>query len=611
MNEEEAILFLFSIAQEIKRAFDTPVILLTMKDYAECVFTSSVEMRTALLRGAAPERVVGIISDFHLTWLQAVNDIECFKRQIKDTPRDTIITKAVDFTIDCAVKRKDYFQQYIDSLKNTMTSQEHDLITMDLRTITDMNINLHSALREKQQMIRNMVDPNEYYYKVLDETEELMNWLDVLNDNLAIQFSKFVGVRFPAALATDLSKTLQQLIEEVAGSSNQEMNKLVNEMQLKSGSVSSTIRIGSGNELEVGIIVEKIKDLENRIVLLKRENSSAVAALQHKAMFLAQQLDMIEDVNLSLSTLKSKIGDTMQPKSKGDTHMFDHLLPKQDRQRLVEGLIKLWSDAVVSGLEGKSIISILSVADMKETFCDDLGKFVIDKYGRKLYTSYNEEVSLYQANEKNQLVPVSDDDKHVYFYDDCGRYYINEIKGRVYKAHKEASEYVLNYDGVLMKTKEMRNGTAYYYDNLGRYYFEESGRQIYLGENGEKYEHDGLGNLVKICSRVYYGMCPTPAIAIEETKYLQQTVGVALKKCIADVVLHQPQDPILFLAQSLENYRHQEQERQRRREDEVELMAEQRRERMRDLESLPTFPCPGGESDSVDYNLITYNTSFF
>lgn len=604
MNKEEAILFLFSIAQEIKRAFDTPVILLTTKDYAECVFTSLVEMRTALLHRAAQERVVSIISDFHHTWLQAVKAVEHFKRQIKDTPRDSIITKAVDFTIDCAIKRREHFEQYIDSLKSTLTLKEHDLIGMDLRTITEMNINLQSALREKQQMIRNMVDPNEYYYKVLDETEELMNWLDELNDNLAIQFIEFVGVRFPTSLATDLSQTLQQLIEEVAGSSNKEMNELVTEMQMKSEN------IGSKDDLEGKKIAEKIKDLENRIVLLKRENSSAVAALQHKAMFLEQRLDIIEDLKLSLSTLKSKRDSTMQPKAKGDTHMFDHLLPKLDRQRLVEGLIKLWTDAVVGGLEGKSIISILSVADMKETFCDDLGKFVIDKYGRKLYASYNEEPSLYQVNEKNQLVPVSDDDKHIYFYDDCGRYYINEIKGRVYKAHKNASEYVLNFDGVLMKTKEIRKGIAYYYDNLGRYYYEENGRQIYLGEDGEKYEHDGLGNLVKIYSHVYYKMCSRPLIAIEETKYLQQTVGVALKKCIAEVVLRQPQDPILFLAQCLENYRHQEQERQCRREDEVGIMAE-RRERMRDLESLPSFPRPEEESDGVDYNLITYNTSFF
>lgn len=608
MNNEEAILFLFSIAQEIKRAFDTPVILLTMKDYAECIFTSLVEMRTALLHRAAPERVVSIISDFHLTWLQAVQDIEWFKRQIKDTPRDSIITKAVDFTIDCAVKRKEYFQQYIESLKNTMTLQEHDLIGIDLKTITDMNINLENALHEKQKTIRNMVDPKEYFYKVLDETEELMIWLDVLNDNLAIQFSKFVGVRFPTALATDLSKTLQRLIEEVAGSSNQEMNKLVNDMQLKSESVSSKIRLGAGDKLEIRQIVEKIKDLENRIELLKRENSSAVAALQHKALFLEQRLDMMKDLKLSLSTLKSKKND-MLPKFKEDTHIFDHLLPKQDRQRLVEGLIKLWSDAVVGGLEGKSIISILSVADMKETFYDDLGKFVIDKYGRKLYTSYNEEFSLYQVNEKNHLVPVSDDDKHIYFYDDCGRYYIDDIKNRVYKAHKDASEYILDYDGVLIKTKEIRNGIVYYYDRLGRYYVEETGRQIYLGDDGEKYEDDGLGNLVKISSQIYYE-CSRPLIAIEETKYLQQTVGVALKKCIAEVVLHQPEDPILFLAQCLENYRHHEQERQSRREDEVGLMAE-RRERMRDLESLPTFPCPEGESDGVDYNFITYNTSFF
>lgn len=610
MNKEEAILFLFSIAKEIKRAFDTPVILMTMKDYAECVVTSLVNMRTSLLHRTAPELVVNIISHFHLTWLNAVSDIENFKRQIKDTPRDTIITKAVDFTIDCAVKRQEYIQQYIDSIKNSMTLQEQDLIGMDLRTIKEMNINLHSALREKQQAMRNIVDINEYYNKVLDETEELMNWLDVLNDNVATQFSNFVGVKNPTSFAEDLSKILQQYIEEVAGSSNHEINKL-DEMQLQGeGKVSPRSR----DELEVRNTVEKIKDLENRIVLLKRENSSAVAALQHRAMFLEERLGMIENFRLALSTLKNKNDDTMKSKSNGDIHIFDHLLPKQDRKRLVDDLMNQWNDAVIGGLEGKSIISILSVADIKETFCDDLGNFVIDKYGRKLYTSPHTRIdkpSLYQVNEKNVLVPLSDDDTNIYFYDDCGRYYVSGIKSRVYKAHKNASEYMLHYDGMLMKTKEIRNGIAHYYDNIGRYYFEENGRQIYLGEDSDKYEHDGLGNLVKMCSRVMYKLCTMSSpIPIEETKYLQQTVGVALKKCIADVILHQPQDPILFLAQSLENYRHQEQERQTQREDEVELMAK-RRERMRDLESLPTFPNPEEESNGVEYNLIAYKTPLF
>lgn len=606
MNKEEAIYYLFSIAKLIKRSFDNPVILITKKDYADCAVTSLVDMRAALLHRAAPELVVNIIRDFHLTWLEAISDIDNFKRQIKNTPRDTIITTAFDFTSDCAVKRLEYFQHYIDSIRSSMTLEEQVLIEVDLRAITDMNLNFQSALEEKQQAMRNIVDTNEYYNKIFDETEELMNWLDVLNDNLAIEFSNFVGVESPMSLVDQVSKTLQQRIEEVARSSN-DINNYVDEEELQ---FKGEICPDSGDELEVKKIIEKIKDLENKIVFLKRENSLAIPALRHRAKCLRKRLDMIEDLRLSF-TLKNKRGDTMKPNFKGDKHIFDHLLPKQDRKRLVEDLLIHWNDAVIGALEGNSIISILSVADIKESFCDDFGKFVIDKYGRKLYTSNLDNPSLYQVNEKQEFVPVSDDNKHVYFYDSCGRYYVNDFKHRVYKAHKTASEYILDFDGMLIKTKEIRNGKAYHYDSLGRYYFEENGKQIYLGEDGHKYEDDGLGNLVKIRTCFMYEMCSLPSsIPIEETKYLQRTIGEALKKSIADVILHQPHDPILFLAQSLENYQHQEQERQNRRKDEVELMAK-RRERMRDLESLPTFPCPEGESYGVDYNLIAYNTPLF
>lgn len=611
MDNHDAIAFLFTIAKEIKRSFESPVILMTMKDYADGIFHSLVDMKAALLQHEAPERVLEIITAFHFDWLQAVEDVEKFKKRIRDSPRDVVL-KAVEFTKECAEHRQDNFQRYIQNLQGNLPGKEKNLIQAELETINEIQDSVISILSEKHACFRSYADQTEYYHKVEDETEELLNWLDTLNDNLAIHFSNVVGLNLPY-LTSNLSKTLQQIIEDVAAASDPDTQKIVKEMQRKEHQISYVAGVDHPEEFEVGKVLEKIKYLEERIDRLKYVNTSAVMALQHKALYLEERLMSLENLKTSLYTLKNKHNNTNLDNhcvSEKCIQIFDHLLPAQDRQRLVDQLVNLWNEAICGTYEGmhegKSIISILSVADIKEVFTDEFGKFTIDKFGRKLYTDNNG--VLCQVNERNQLVELNDDDRHIYFFDDCGRYYKNENDQRIYKTSTTASEYLINDEGLMLKVKEVKDGIEYYYDSLGRYHLDEYGKHIYRDPKAtEEYEHDGFGNLVLIrADEPIYESCPIDTtIAADENKYLQRTVGDALKKCIAEVVMHKPQDPIGYLANGLVKYRFNIEGRQKRLEDEIEMKAE------RDLAAMQGSAASsrrsGGEdSKSYDSNFADY-----
>ncbi|KAG6442733.1 hypothetical protein O3G_MSEX002451 [Manduca sexta] len=615
MNKKEAATFLFTIAKEIKRSFESPVILVTRKDYGEDIFNSLIEMRTALLQQAAPARVADIINNFHVGWLQAVQDIEKNKKRVKDTPRD-IFLKAIEFTRECMNNRHKNFQKFIDQLQLNMTTEEITLIQTDLAIIGDLRDIVNATLIEKLKYLRNLADSTEFCSKINDEIEELLNWLDRLNDHLAIQFCKVLNLRVPQ-FSSDLTKTLQDIVDEVAESTDPKSQKLASEIMSKGKILGSIVRIDSVNDLEIRKVIEKIKILENRIDRLKNENSSALMALQHKTLYLEERLQSLENLKESLNNLRNQnrrtYGDLTLSQS-NEYQIFNHILPHNERCRLVEQLVKLWDAAIAPGCDRKSIISILSAADIKEVFSDDIGHFTVDKYGRKLYTQSND-TKLYQLNEKNELVPMRDDDKHVFFYDECGRYYINDLRQRIYKADGSASEYVLQKAGVLVKVREEIDGNEYFYDELGRYYFNGFGKRIYHEENSDtEYEHDGLGNLVKIRDELpFYNTCPREPMVMEEMKYLKHAIGVALKKCLAEVVLHQPPDPVLYLAECLEKYRTNVETKQRRSVEEKEMRAE------RALQPLPTIISPErsyvgigeGEEFDSDYNYTSYESMKF
>ncbi|CAH1645998.1 unnamed protein product [Spodoptera littoralis] len=556
MNKRQAAEFLFTIAKEIQQSFASPVIFFTQKDYAENIFDVYKKIRKALLANVSPETIIDIVYEFHMEWLQAVQEIENFKENLKEIPRNAIL-KVISFTMECVEQRYQGIRKYIGHMQASMTNDEYSLMQTDLSIIKDLQNIVISSLTEKYHYISSLSDHADYYARINDEIEELLFWLDKLNDNVAIEFCKILDFKVPLG-PVSLTTTLQEIVEEVAANPSPEAKKILEIVHIKGQMLSTSIRHSSVNELEISKIIEKIRALENRIKRLQTQNSSALMALKHKTTFLEERLQSLENIKKSINNMRQGTGDQglhenlKEPK---DIHIFSHLLPHHDRCRLIDKLLQLWKSAMIES-EHQSVISILSVADLAETFTDDNGCFTVDKYGRKIYRNVDDD-QLYQLNERNKLVPLQDDDKCVYFYDACGRYYISEARKRIYKDHDGASEYMLTHTGYLVKVLEEIDGVQYFYDWLGRYYIrKEDGRQIYTEKNStDEYEQDGLGNLVKIHpDPVYYEPCPLEPITMKENEYLQQEVGQALKKCITQVVLTQPKDPVACLADCLIQY---------------------------------------------------------
>lgn len=623
MNSYDATLFIFKIAKEVKRSFESPVILFTHKDYAEPILKALVEMRSALMNHSTPENLAAIVTSFHLDWLKAIDEIEHFKKRVNDTPRDCVI-RSIEFTIQCMKKRQETFQNLIDTIFKSMTPEEQSLLQSDISIITDMRQIVNYALAEKQKSLRFQADQADFYVLIMNEIEELMNWLDKLNDFLAIQFSKILDFKVRLS-PKDLTKTLQQIIDEVAECPIPQAKTVAHEIAAKGRKLSNAIRISSLNDIEIAKIIEKIKHLEDRINRLRAGKSSAVVALQHKAMYLEDRLRSLENLKLSLNSLKNQ--QVLHDEGAVDEeayNIFNHLLPLHERCKLVNELVKLWKNSIVGGdhiLDTKSIISILSVADIKEVFSDEIGHFSVDKYGRKIYT-LNGDDAMYQLNERNEMIPVQDDDYHVYYYDECGRYYLNEKRQRVYKAYKCDSEYMLHDnklqdDAMLLKFSERADGMRYYYDHLGRYYIDKDKRRIYRERYSEEtYLNDGLGNLVKIREEwpeYMYNQCPKEPMLLEESLYVKAVVGDALKKCLAQVIMVQPENPINFLADCLEQYRRNEEERQKRLKEESFLKEarENYPSEISDVEDdRSTIAIPHEQESDADSHFIKYTTQF-
>lgn len=614
---------LFDISEEIKQFYETPVIFVTKKDFSDVLFNAMCSIRAAL-KSESKNEIIDQIVEFHLQWLHAVNEIENFKKRIPDITREELY-QAISYTIDAISYRLKYYQRYVEKYKSTLSNEHCANIFAELEIVEDMHKDVTHVLLENLKCFRSFAGDIEFQLKVNDCVEELLNWLDKINDSIAIQLSKYLNVNVPH-LTRDLTKTLQQIVDDLQTSRTSSAQKILDEFKEKGKELGTMIRCTTSHSLEISKVVEKINVLDDRIKRLEKEPSSAaVMALSHKKEYLEKRLDSLENLKTTLKSLQHLTDVQLDDVNEEEIcvcedfyrfRIFNHLLPLEERERLVTELCYLWDLAIFGERSRKSIISILSAAEIKEEYTDELGTFYIDEHSRKIYKIPGDN-NLYQPNENNQLVPLSDDDENIYFYDECGRYFIDiKTRQRVYKAHSTASEYMMDSSGILLKVKEERDGIVYYYDNYGRYYVNNDGKHIYKeADSLSEYESDGLGNLVRIRSHMdIFEPCSDDVYVTDDFKYLKHSVGPALRECIADVILHQPVDPIKYLSSRLIKYRENVEVKEKRTREEEELkierefiLAEERAAAERATLEAARFMYGGSEA-SYDSNLINYNS---
>ncbi|CAH0398482.1 unnamed protein product [Chilo suppressalis] len=623
MDEEQNKAYLFDVSKTIKHFYETPVIFVNKEDYSDVIFNTMCRIRSALQSGSKDE-LIDAIADFHLKWLHTINDLETFKKHISELSKEDMY-EAISYTIDALGHRLKYYQRFMEKNRPKLSNIDQTNLLADMEIVEEMHKVVTLNLLEKHRCFQNFVDNVEFNIKVNAAIEELLHWYDKINDELAFVLSKYMPGHMPH-LSTDLTKTLQQIVDDMQVEDSQSAQTLIEELKKRGKSINSMIRGVSTRDLEISKVVEKIAILNDRIARLEQEPlSAAVVALQHKKDFLEKRLASLENLKTTIKTLHRMSKVDIENETEEEVcacedffqfKIFNHLLPAQERERLTTELCYLWDLAVFGERSHKSIISILSAADAKEEFNDELGNFYIDEHSRKIYKLPGDE-TLYQPNESNKLVPLTDDGEHIYYYDECGRYFIDEkTRQRIYKAHATASEYLMETSGVLLKIKEERNGKTYYYDNYGRYYINSEGQHIYREEDTtSEYENDGLGNLVRIRSHLdFFEPCPDDVNVTEEFKYLKHTVGPALRESIADTILHQPMDPIKYLSLRLIKYRENLELRDKRNREKDELniereilLAEEKAAAERAAMEAALL-AQGGSEASYDSNLLNYTS---
>ncbi|KAG6449035.1 hypothetical protein O3G_MSEX005840 [Manduca sexta] len=622
-TDYDDVSFLFDISKEVKQFYEIPVIFLTKKDYSETIFDAICSIRLAL-QNQSKNEIIETIVDFHIQWLHAVNDIENFTKTINELPRENVY-QAISFTIDAMSLRLKHYQRYMEKNRSSLTNANQANLLADLEIVEDMHKEVTLALLEKLKCFRNFCGNEEFKVKVKQAIDDLFQWLDKINDSLAIVLSKYINVHAPR-LSADLTKTLQQIVDDFHTSQSHSALKMLEDLKEKGRELSTMIRCTAGHYLEISKVVEKINILDDRIKRLESEpTSAAVMALTRKKEYLEQRLSSLENLKTTLRSIHGITQVQLEEMDEEDVcpcedfyrlRIFNHVLPIEEREKLITELCYLWDLAIFGEHSRKSIISILSAADAREEFTDELGTYYVDEHSRKIYKMPDDD-TLYQPNENNELVPLTDDKEHIYFYDECGRYFIDvNSRLRVYKAHATASEYMMDSSGALLKTKEIRDGITYYYDNYGRYYIDGTGKHIYREpDTVSEYENDGLGNLVRIRSHLdIFEPCPDDANVTEDFNYLKQTVGPALRQCIAEVILHQPADPIKFLSMRILKYRENMEIREKRAREQEELdvereiaLADERAAAERAaLEAALLMQ--GGSEASFDSNLLKYTS---
>lgn len=172
-----------------------------------------------------------------------------------------------------------------------------------------------------------------------------------------------------------------------------------------------------------------------------------------------------------------------------------------------------------------------------------------------------------------------------YLEDEFGRYYINEAGQKVYQRDSNASQYIMDENGEWVKVKDAveiqkdEKGEffidsfgkkiytkKYFEDEFGKYYIDSRGKRIYLEPSETSVVPEPTAPVPKSVSSESEE-CLEPASESEmriseklrqqrasDCKYVQDSVGLALRKGLALTILYQPEDPIEFLAKFLDKF---------------------------------------------------------
>ncbi|XP_062551897.1 cingulin-like [Armigeres subalbatus] len=347
-------------------------------------------------------------------------------------------------------------------------------------------------------------------------------------------------------------------------------------------------------ELRKGI--REVVRLEKLIQKIEKDISNRMVAFQQRLEDLElKRLAILEDDTLTeeerarlLAELEQEIG-TIREKHDADQQLLKEKCEelKARSRSVIEDL-----DAFKDELVQKHLDEIRELEEKKKNATPSELELINARIA-ELQSEFEENMAMLDvAHTRRQ-----------YFNDEHGRYYINEFGQKVYQRESGASEYILTDEGGWEKIKdavEIRKDEKgeFYVDNFGRkiytkrffedefgkYYIDSNGRRIYIEASiitseseSFKESEEELAETAVTTSEEEMSSHASEIHVPEEVniqraddfKYIQESVGLPLRKGLALVFLQQPEDPIEFLARFLEKY-HYDQQREAERAQLVE-----------------------------------------
>ena len=347
-------------------------------------------------------------------------------------------------------------------------------------------------------------------------------------------------------------------------------------------------------------------NLANQAVELKNEKERLALEISNKKAKLLNAIYEVIKLELSIREVEKVISDKLYHFQSRilelESKRFEEF--KNNNQNQLSILLEQEIDEVKRSFQVQSTTDELSKNQLiqnAQNFAASLGDVV---------TEYEEH---FNDQKNSQLITEFDENmkilKHLltrpgqFCHDkNNARFYLNKKKEKVYQLNLHSSQYILDEDGNRSRINDgfelMENEKGKYYldlrerhiyvmyyfeDSFGRYYVDVNGDRFYKGDpeaseymlvNGQwtktkdgTYEKDEKGQRIKVTSEEeqqieieHFDLTTEEGrkaqMKSNDLNYIKETVGPAIKKALAAIVIHQPSDPISYFANFLLQYRY-------------------------------------------------------
>ncbi|XP_055546335.1 myosin-11-like isoform X2 [Wyeomyia smithii] len=566
------------------------------------------------------ERICWSCEDIHFEqiFLQRITSAETFLRR----SFQTFVSEVEDLIQQLSeINRVADFQSLLRQTKflYRIVTNNHANVRNILTSVSLKRFSALSTANLKLEALRLFQNLLHRYLQLLDDMESAnSSSLESIRDKLNLEITRSRSEM--VIRETEVAELRQEMFPTSEISLKVQRDAAIDQMELKELDLEVQIRTIDG-------LQTNIQGLEYQVAKLIEERQRAQEQLATERQVLREGIREVVRLERLIEKIEKEISDRLHEfqeklealEKKRLAILEDDTLTEEERARLLAEL-EQEVDIIREKFEVDQQLLTEKCQELKkqsksvtedlDAFKDELLKKHLDEIREleemKKNTTPSELLlinakiaALQQEFDENLEMLERAKARVQYFEDEFGRYYINAAGQKVYKRDSGASEYILTEDGQWEKIQEgvdlLQDEKGEFYvdnfgnkiytkkffeDEFGKYYIDSAGRRKYLEEQTsgsmsvlQLPEQTGEAKTVEESAEEATPTTSDMNISAEvreqrasNIKYIQDIVGVPLRKGLALAFLYQPSDPIEFLAKFLKKYHHdqtREQERNR------------------------------------------------